>query len=316
MMRRRQALSERATDRVPRPPLALLAELIPALRSEHQIVAEPTRLVQDGTTSRLGHEDRAGGVVLGLGLATECGVELAPEVIDVAIEQAVAGGEDLTRAHTRVGGPQDQRGDLLPEAAAVMRPGDPGKLVDFFAGEDDDVLAPASVLQPQPGERVLVGQAVFDGVAEHRAQSWHRRRVRIRPSARVDSREGTQGRLAMIAAEPADPLTIMCDRRLRTPPPALAAPVVVRPARREGRDRLLAPADRTFLFGEYLAFDPARLAHARGRVKPQRADLGLRDIALARGPRVIDLDDRAAALEPDAHAAPRDACQCSHCETR
>jgi hypothetical protein len=49
-----------------------------------------------------------------------------------------------------------------------MRAGDPRGLVDFLAREDDDVVAPTSVLQSQPGERVRAGQAVLEGVAEHR----------------------------------------------------------------------------------------------------------------------------------------------------
>src|SRR3954453_12786777 len=138
--------------------------------------------------------------------------------------------------------------------------------------------------------------------------------MRIRPLARVGSRESTQGRLPMIATEPADPLAIVLDRRIRTPSTALAAPVVIRPTRREGRDLLFSSASRTFLLGEHVTLDLARLPQARRRVKAQRADLGLGDVALARHPRVIDLDDRAPVLDPHTHAELRCSCQFSQSE--
>src|SRR3954468_24156793 len=133
--------------------------------------------------------------------------------------------------------------------------------------------------------------------------------MRVRPVARVGSRESTQGRLPMIATEPADPLAIVLDRRIRTPPTALAAPVVIRPARSEGPDPLLGPAGRTFLLGEHVTLDLARLAQARRQLETQRVDLGLRDVALARRARVIDLDDRPAVLDPHTHAELRTSCQ-------
>src|SRR4051794_13132060 len=140
--------------------------------------------------------------------------------------------------------------------------------------------------------------------------------MRVRPVARVGSRKSTQCRIAMIAAEAADPLAVVLDRRLRAQSPALATPVIIRPTHREGRDRLFGPSRRAFLCGEDLALDPSRLPQARRRLKAQRADLHLRDVALARRPRVVDLDDRPPVLDPRAHAVLRTSCQSSHSERR
>src|SRR5690242_1026573 len=140
--------------------------------------------------------------------------------------------------------------------------------------------------------------------------------MRIRPLARIGSRKSTQGRLPMIATEPADPLTIVLDRRIRTAPAAPAATIVIWPARGKGRDPLLGPPRRALLLGEHLALDLARLTQARWQLETQRADLGLRDVALARRPRVVDLDDRPPVLDPHTHAELRCSCQFSHAERR
>src|SRR4051794_33383027 len=120
----------------------------------------------------------------------------------------------------------------------------------------------------------------------------------------------------MIAAEPADALTIVLDRGLRPPPPGFAAPEIVRPPDREGPDPLLAPTGGTLPRRQDLTLDLARLTQTRRQIKTQGPDLGPRDIALRSDPRVIELDDRPTVLEPHTHAGSRAACHCSHSDTR
>src|SRR4051794_30903841 len=140
--------------------------------------------------------------------------------------------------------------------------------------------------------------------------------MRVRPVPGVGSRERSQGRLPMFAAEPADPLAIVLNRRVRTQPTTLAAPEIVRPTCGEGPDRLLSLVGGALLRGQDLALDLTRLPQVRWRLKPEGPDLGLSDIALARRPRVVDLDDRTPVLDPRAHAEDRTSCQPSQSDNR
>jgi hypothetical protein len=66
------------------------------------------------------------------------------------------------------------------------------KLMNLFVREHDNVFAPSTGGQPQSSERVLIGELVLDGVAEHRAQRRNRRAISIRPasaSVRVNERK-------------------------------------------------------------------------------------------------------------------------------
>src|SRR4051812_30912953 len=114
----------------------------------------------------------------------------------------------------------------------------------------------------------------------------------VRPVAGIGSRKSAQGRLPMFAAEPADSFAVVLNRRVRSLPPTLATPELVGPTGREGRDQLLALVRRMLLRGEHLSLDLARLPQSGRRLKPQRPNLRLGDIALARTSRVVDLDDR------------------------
>src|SRR3954451_6037120 len=94
MVCRAQAPREGAPDWVPRSPLGFLPELLAALRTEDEVVAEPSWLVPHGALGGFGDVDRAGAVVLRFCLTPQRRVELPTQVVDVAIEEAVARGED------------------------------------------------------------------------------------------------------------------------------------------------------------------------------------------------------------------------------
>src|SRR4051794_20040612 len=75
-----QARGERSPYGVPGAPLAFLAELAAALGAKDQIVAQPSRLGQNGASRWLGDVEAAGAAVLGLGFTAQRGVELAAQV--------------------------------------------------------------------------------------------------------------------------------------------------------------------------------------------------------------------------------------------
>src|SRR4051794_11569402 len=155
MMRGRESRGERAPDRVPGTPLTFLAELIAALGTEDQVVADPSRFPQDSAASGFRDIDRSGAVVLGICFAAERGAELTAQVVDVTVKQAVARRVDLARAHAAVGRPDDQRREFLAERAAVMHTRDARELVYLIEREHDDVLATPTGVQTEPSERVL-----------------------------------------------------------------------------------------------------------------------------------------------------------------
>jgi hypothetical protein len=69
--------------------MTLLAKLVAALCAEDQVVVDAAGLVQECATRGFRHVDQTSAAVLGRGLATNSRVELTPEVVHIAVEQAV-----------------------------------------------------------------------------------------------------------------------------------------------------------------------------------------------------------------------------------